>query len=101
MGFEIQIFGWPPNTSSVGEKKNLLLIGALLLLEAALFAFAWSHWFWVSWRLTNTPRKQRDPSPTTGQHSVEVFQNLLGLPATQIADLVERGITGETPAPEK
>ena len=53
------------------------------------------------WRLTNTPRKQRDPSPTLGQHSVEVFQNLLGLPATRIADLIERGITGETPAPEE
>ena len=31
------------------RKKHLLLIGALLLFEAALFAFAWSHWFWVSW----------------------------------------------------
>ena len=53
------------------------------------------------WKLTNTPRKQRDPSPTLGQHSVEVFQNLLGLPANLIADLIERGITGETPAPEE
>ena len=53
------------------------------------------------WRLTHTPRKQRDPSPTLGQHSVEVFQNLLGLPATQIADLIVRGITGDTPAPEE
>ena len=49
MGFKIQIFGWPPDSSSVGKKKNLLLIRALLLLEAAPFAFAWSHWFWVSW----------------------------------------------------
>ena len=51
MGLVIQMFGWPPNSSSVGEKKNLLLTGALLLLEAALFAFAWSHWFWVSWTI--------------------------------------------------
>ena len=33
------------------RRKNLLLIGSLLLFEAALFAFAWSHWFWVSWGL--------------------------------------------------
>ena len=33
------------------RKKHLLLIGALLLFEAALFAFAWSHWFWVSWAI--------------------------------------------------
>lgn len=33
------------------RKENLLLIGAFLLLEAALFAFAWSHWFWVSWAI--------------------------------------------------
>ncbi|MDE2844492.1 MAG: MFS transporter [Chloroflexota bacterium] len=33
------------------RKKNLLLIGALLLFEVALFAFAWSHWFWVSWAI--------------------------------------------------
>ena len=33
------------------RRKNLLLIGALLLFEAALFAFAWSHWFWLSWAI--------------------------------------------------
>ena len=33
------------------RRKNLLLIGALLLFEAGLFLFAWSHWFWVSWTL--------------------------------------------------
>ncbi len=33
------------------RRKNLLLIGALLLFEAGLFLFAWSHWFWVSWVL--------------------------------------------------
>ena len=31
------------------RKKNLLLIGALLLFDVSLFIFAWSHWFWVSW----------------------------------------------------
>ena len=30
-------------------KKNLLLIGALLLFELSLFIFAWSQWFWMSW----------------------------------------------------
>ena len=33
------------------RKKNLLLIVALLLFEGALFAFAWSHWFWLSWAI--------------------------------------------------
>ena len=33
------------------QKKNLLLIGALLLFEVALFAFAWSQLFWVSWAI--------------------------------------------------
>ena len=33
------------------RKKNLLLIVALLMFEGALFAFAWSHWFWVSWAI--------------------------------------------------
>lgn len=33
------------------RRKYLLLIGALLLFEGALFAFAWSQWFWVSWAI--------------------------------------------------
>ena len=33
------------------RKKNMLLIGSLLLFEAGLFLFAWSQWFWVSWAL--------------------------------------------------
>lgn len=33
------------------RRKNLLLVGALLLFEAALFAFAWSQWFWLSWAI--------------------------------------------------
>ena len=31
------------------RRKNLLLIGSLLLFEGSLFVFAWSQWFWVSW----------------------------------------------------
>ena len=31
------------------KKKNLLLIGSLLLFDVSLFLFAWSQWFWVSW----------------------------------------------------
>ena len=53
------------------------------------------------WRLTNSPRKLREPSPTLGEHSFEVFQNLLGLPPEQIAGLIDRGITGETPSTEE
>ena len=33
------------------RRKNLLLIGSLLLFEASLFLFAWSQWFWVSWAI--------------------------------------------------
>ena len=53
------------------------------------------------WRLVNSPRKPRSPAPTLGQHSVEVFHNLLGLSPEEIAALDESGVTGETPAPEE
>ena len=53
------------------------------------------------WRLAHSPRKPRDPAPTIGQHSVQVFRDLLGLPPERIADLIDRGITGDTPAPEE
>ncbi len=38
-------------TMSNYRRKNLLLIGALLLFCGALFAFAWSHWYWLSWAI--------------------------------------------------
>ena len=53
------------------------------------------------WRLANSPRRPRSPAPTLGQHSVEVFHNLLGLSHEEIAALIESGVTGETPAPEE
>ena len=31
------------------RRKNLLLIGSVLLFELSLFLFAWSQWFWLSW----------------------------------------------------
>ena len=33
------------------RKKNLLLIGSLLLFDAGLFLFAFSQWFWLSWAI--------------------------------------------------
>jgi crotonobetainyl-CoA:carnitine CoA-transferase CaiB-like acyl-CoA transferase len=53
------------------------------------------------WRLANSPQKRREPSPTLGQHSVEVFRHLLGMPEREINRLLDQGITGETPAPEE
>ena len=53
------------------------------------------------WKLTNSIRKPRSPAPTLGQHSAQVFRDLLGMPDKKINDLIERGITGETPAPEE
>ena len=53
------------------------------------------------WRLANSPQKPREPSPTLGQHSVEVFRQLLGMPEQEINRLVDQGITGETPTPEE
>ena len=53
------------------------------------------------WKLTNSIRKPRSPAPTLGQHGAQVFRDLLGMPDKKINDLIERGITGETPAPEE
>ena len=53
------------------------------------------------WRLANSPRRPRSPAPTLGQHSVEVFHNLLGLSREEVVALIESGVTGETPAPEE
>ena len=53
------------------------------------------------WRLTHSPRKPRHPAPMLGQHSVQVFRNLLGIPDKEIASLIDRGITGDTPDPEE
>ncbi len=52
------------------------------------------------WRLTRSPRRTRTPSPTLGQHSRHVLDTLLGLSQDEIDRLVEKGITGDTPAPE-
>ena len=53
------------------------------------------------WRLVNSLRKPRSPAPTLGQHSARVFRNLLGLSNEDVAALIDRGITGETPSPEE
>lgn len=50
-----------------------------------------------AWRLSKTPGRLGGPPPGLGQHSEEVLRELLGMPSTYIADLVDRAITGDTP----
>lgn len=50
-----------------------------------------------AWKLSDTPGRLADPPPGLGQHSEQVLRNLLGMPQTIIADLVQRSITGDTP----
>ena len=50
-----------------------------------------------AWRLSDTPGKLGGPPPGLGQHSKEVLRELLGIPKTNVQDLVQRGITGDTP----
>ena len=49
------------------------------------------------WRLSGMPARTRTPAPGIGQHSVQVLSRLLGLSVGEIDDLVNRGITGDTP----
>jgi len=49
------------------------------------------------WRLSGIPARTRTPAPGIGQHSVQVLSNLLGIPMGEIDDLVNKGITGDTP----
>jgi formyl-CoA transferase/CoA:oxalate CoA-transferase len=46
----------------------------------------------VAFRLSETPGGIRSPSPSLGEHSAQVLQELLGLPASKVDELIERGI---------
>lgn len=46
----------------------------------------------VPFRLSETPGAIRSPSPSLGEHSAEVLQELLGMPAEQVDALIDRGI---------
>ena len=50
-----------------------------------------------AWRLSHTPGRLDGPPPGLGQHSEKVLRELLSMPQTVIADLIKRGITGDTP----
>ncbi len=46
----------------------------------------------VAPKLSETPGSIRSPSPEPGQHSEEVYRDLLGYDAARLADLRARGI---------
>ncbi len=50
-----------------------------------------------AWKLSDTPGKLGGPSPGLGRHSEEILREILGMPQRVIADLVQRGITGDIP----
>ena len=50
-----------------------------------------------AWRLSDTPGRLGGPPPGLGQHSEEVLRELLGMPSSDVRDLVLRGVTGDTP----
>ena len=51
----------------------------------------------VAWKLSRTPGRLGGPSPTLGQHSVEVLREYLGRSVEKIGVMVSRGVTGDTP----
>ena len=50
-----------------------------------------------AWKLSDTPGSLGGPPPGLGRHSEEVLREILGMPRTVVADLVQRGITGDIP----
>ena len=50
-----------------------------------------------AWKLSDTPGKLGGPPPGLGRHSEEVLREILGMPQKVIADLVQRGVTGDIP----
>jgi crotonobetainyl-CoA:carnitine CoA-transferase CaiB-like acyl-CoA transferase len=52
-------------------------------------------------RLSETPVDRYRPAPCLGQHNEEVLRDLLGLGEMEIADLKQRGLIGDRPAPAK
>ena len=51
----------------------------------------------MPWRLSRTPGSIRLPAPCLGEHSRRVLMEHLGLTETDLADLEQRGITGQDP----
>jgi crotonobetainyl-CoA:carnitine CoA-transferase CaiB-like acyl-CoA transferase len=49
------------------------------------------------WVLSKTPSGPSVPAPGLGEHNFRVLNGLLGLTPKEIDDLVQSGITGETP----
>ena len=58
----------------------------------------------VAWRLSRSPGRlggrHGAPAPKLGQHSVETLRDYLGMTDADVARMVERGITGDTPSPD-
>ena len=50
------------------------------------------------WVLSKSPRLPAVAAAGLGEHNFQVFNGLLGLSPAEIDDLVESGITGDTPA---
>ena len=51
----------------------------------------------MAWRLSRTPGRIRLPAPCLGEHSRRVLTEYLGLQEAELADLEQRGITGQDP----
>jgi len=49
------------------------------------------------WRSSRSPSRVRTPAPALGQHSGQILSSLLGVSTGELASLIERGITGDTP----
>ena len=50
----------------------------------------------MSWKLSRTPGRVRIPAPGLGQHSARVLQDYLGVENEYLAELENRGVTGDT-----
>ena len=49
------------------------------------------------WVLSKSPRGHSVPAPGLGEHNFQVLNGLLGLAPSEIDDLAESGILGDTP----
>ena len=49
------------------------------------------------WRMSRSPIRVRTAAPALGEQSGQILRTLLGVSEGQLASLVERGITGDTP----
>ena len=51
----------------------------------------------IAWRMSKTPGQVHWPSPTLGQHNLQIYGELLGLPGAEINDLEAGGVIGTKP----